>query len=61
MDNFTNKKTAGDANVDGPSKVFFGQGANEYACELYALRDEQLAKEKGKAMYRDLHETVREK
>ena len=56
-DNFNDKKTAGNANTTGPSQVPSGQGADGYAHELYALRDEQLAKEKGKAVCRDLHET----
>jgi len=51
VDNFNSKKTAGDTNTTGPSRVPSGQGADGYARELYVLRDEQLAKEKGKAVY----------
>ena len=50
-DNFNSKKTAGDTNTTGLSRVPSRQGAEGYARELYVLRDEQLAKEKGKAVY----------
>ncbi|CAD6267594.1 unnamed protein product [Miscanthus lutarioriparius] len=39
-DNFNNRKTAGNANIVGPSRVPSGQGADGYARGLYALRDE---------------------
>ena len=46
-DNFNTKKTICDAKDAEPSRVPSRQGNDDgYACELYALRDEQLAQEK---------------
>lgn len=55
-DNFNNLK-AMDATNMGPLQVLSGQDVNDgYASYLYALRDDQLAQDKGKAVDRDLHE-----
>jgi len=37
-----------------PSRVISGQDDDGYAWELYTLRDEQLAQNKGKVAFRDL-------